>query len=176
MTLDDLKNALPDYAKDIKLNLGSVLTPEGAPGLTPTQLWGCAVASALTARNPKVADAVLAAATQHLDPAQLTAAKTAAALMGMTNIYYRFTYLTGDPEYKTLPAKLRMNGIVTHGAPKVDFELWSLAASVVTGCATCVEAHEKTVRQHDITREGVQSAARIASVIHAAAVALEAGA
>lgn len=171
MTLDEVKSALPDYAKDLKLNLGSVLT---TAGMTPVQIWGTALASAIASRNPVLLAAVAEAAAPHLDEKQANAAKTAAALMGMNNIYYRFLHLVPNPEYKTMPAKLRMNGIASHGIETVDFELFSLAVSAINGCGMCLEAHEHEVIKKGATRELVQNTVRIAAVIHAVAVALEA--
>jgi len=91
----------------------------------------------------------------------------------MNNVYYRFVHLAGNPEYARLPAKLRMNVIGNPGVAKVDFELYSLAVSAINGCGACVAAHDKAVRGAGVTAEGVQSAVRIAAVMHGIAVALE---
>ena len=109
----------------------------------------------------------------NLDGSQVTAARAAAAIMGMNNVYYRFVHLVGNPDYATLPAKLRMNVIGNPGIAKTDFELYSLAVSAINGCGACVAAHDKVVRKAGVTAEGVQSAVRIAAVIHGVAVALE---
>jgi lipoyl-dependent peroxiredoxin subunit D len=170
MSLESVRAALPDYARDLKLNLSNVL---GATTLTPQQLWGTAVASAIAARNPTLRDAVLEEAASHLTPAALAAAKAAAAIMGMNNVYYRFTHLVGKQDYRTLPARLRMNVIGNPGVERVDFELWSLAVSAINGCGMCLEAHEREVAAKGIGKEAVQDVVRIASVIHAVAVALE---
>lgn len=167
--MDALKNRIPDYAKDLRLNLSSVLTPQGAPGLTEPRLWMTALASAIASRNAELARAVEAAASEKLTPVQVEAARAAAAIMGMNNVYYRFLHLVEDDEYAKLPARLRMNVIGSPGIAKADFELVSLAVSAVNGCGKCVTAHEKVLRQHEVTREAVQSAVRIASVIHAVA-------
>jgi lipoyl-dependent peroxiredoxin subunit D len=171
MSIETIKTALPDYAKDLKLNLGSVLA---TPGLTEQQIWGTALASAIAARNPRLRAAIQAEAAARLTPAAVTAAKAAAAIMGMNNIYYRFTHLVGSPDYRSMPAKLRMNVIANPGVDGLDFELWSLAVSAINGCGMCLEAHEKEVLKKGASKETVQSVVRIASVIHAVAVALEA--
>ncbi len=93
--------------------------------------------------------------------------------MGMNNIYYRFLHLVEDGEYQTMPARLRMNVIANHGIDKLDFELISLAVSAVNGCGLCVTSHEKKLRSHDVSREAIQSAVRIAATVHAVAVTLE---
>jgi alkyl hydroperoxide reductase subunit D len=173
MKIEQIRDALPDYARDLKLNLGSVLTPNGAPGLNEKQIWSIALASAIAARNTSFARSVEAEARAHLAEVELEGAKAAAAIMGMNNIYYRFLHLVEDGEYQTMPARLRMNVIANHGIDKLDFELISLAVSAVNGCGLCVTSHEKKLRSHDVSRESIQSAVRIAATIHAVAVALE---
>jgi alkyl hydroperoxide reductase subunit D len=172
-TLDAIRDSIPDYARDLKLNLGTVLAPTGAPGLNEKQIWGVAVASAIASRNVGFAKQIEALAVGKLDEAYLTAARAAAAIMGMNNIYYRFLHLVEDPEYSALPARLRMNVIGNPGIDKVDFELLSLAVSAVNGCGMCIVAHEKQLRKHEVSREAVQSAVRIAATVHAVAGVLE---
>ena len=172
-TLDTIRDALPDYARDLKLNLGSVLTPTGAPGLSEKQIWGVALASAIASRNTGLTRQIEALAAAHLEPAYVNGARAAAAIMGMNNIYYRFLHLVEDPEYAQLPARLRMNVIGNPGIDKADFELLSLAVSAINGCGTCVASHERQLRKHDFGREAVQSAVRIAATVHAVARVLE---
>ena len=168
-TLDTLRDALPDHARDLKLNLGSVLSPTGAPGLTERQIWAVALGAAEASHNPAFAVAMGELAGEHLDAAYQTGARAAAAIMGMNNVYYRFLHLVEDPEYGRMPARLRMNVIGSPGIDKVDFELVSLAVSAINGCGTCVASHERQVRQHGLPREAVQSAVRIAATVHAVA-------
>jgi len=170
MSLEALRNALPDYAKDQKLNLGSLATE---PVLTEQQRAGTFIVSALAARNATVTRHIMAEFAPKLSPEALTAARAAASIMGMNNIYYRFTHLVvGD--YAQMPAKLRMNIMAKPGVEKVDFELWSLAVSAINGCGMCMESHEKVLLQHGVSKDAVQAAVRIAAVVHAAAVSLEA--
>jgi alkyl hydroperoxide reductase subunit D len=173
MTLDQLRDSIPDYARDIRLNLGSVLTPQGAPGLSTTQIAAVALSSAIAARNARLTAAVEQWAAAQLDEPTLGAARAAAAIMGMNNVYYRFLHLVDDEEYGRMPARLRMNVIGNPGIDRADFELLSLAVSAVNGCGSCVASHERKVREGGLGREAVQSAVRIASVVHAAAVALD---
>jgi alkyl hydroperoxide reductase subunit D len=173
MDLTELKNSIPDHAKDLKLNVTSVLSAEGAPGLSWQQILALALASAIAARNPALLRRIEALVLPRLDAGQVNAARAAAAIMGMNNIYYRFVHLVDNDEYAKLPAKLRMNMIGNPGVDKADFELYSLAVSAINGCGACVAAHEKVVRKAGVTAEGVQSAVRIAAVIHGVAVALE---
>ena len=176
MDLTDIKNAIPEHAKDLKLNVSTVLSAEGAPGLASRQILAVALASAIAARNPALLGKIEAVVLPQLDAAQVNAARAAAAIMAMNNIYYRFTHIVGNDEYAKLPAKLRMNVIGSPGVDKTDFELYSLAVSAINGCGTCVAAHERVVRKAGVSAEGVQSAVRIAAVIHGIAVALESSA
>ncbi|MCW5746064.1 MAG: carboxymuconolactone decarboxylase family protein [Alphaproteobacteria bacterium] len=169
MSIETLKNALPDYARDLKLNLSS-LAAEAS--LTPQQRAGTFIAAALASRNAATSQALLAEFAPQLSPEALAAAKTAAAIMAMNNVYYRFVHLVGG-DYKTLPAKLRMNAMARPGVEKADFELWSLAVSAVNGCGLCLEAHEHELRQAGLSAEQVQAAVRIAATVHAIAVTLD---
>jgi alkyl hydroperoxide reductase subunit D len=169
MTIESLKEKLPEYAKDIKLNLGSLANDVS---LNTQQRAGCFIVSALASRNAEVTQAILAEFGPQLSAEALTAAKAAAAIMGMNNIYYRFVHLVGG-DYEKLPARLRMNIIGKPGIEKVDFELWSLAVSAVNGCGMCLTAHEKIVREGGLSQEQVQAAVRIAAVVHAVAAILD---
>lgn len=171
MSLDALKSRIPEYAKDIKLNLSTLA---GEEILSTQQLWGTFVASALATRNAAVIAAIEAQAAPHLSPAAMTAAKSAAAIMGMNNVYYRFVHIAKNKEYQTLPAKLRMNVIANPGVDKVDFELWSLAVSAINGCGMCIDAHEAELRKHGLSNVQVQTAVRIAATLNAVATIIDA--
>jgi alkyl hydroperoxide reductase subunit D len=173
MNLDQLKSQFPAYAKDLRLNLESVLGEGGAPGLGQKQIAMVALASAIASRHAPLTEAITQFASQHAGEKDLEGARTAAALMGMTNIYYRFLHLVENDEYGTLRAGLRMNAMASPGCDKVDFDLASVAVSAINGCGSCVASHERTLRKHDVSAQAVQSAARIAAVIHAVAVVLE---
>ncbi len=170
MTLNDLLDTVPAYAKDLKLNLSSLLQQQE---LNEQQIWGTAVASAVASRNPQVLQTVLAEAALHLSPQALEAAKSAAAVMGMNNIYYRFQHLAKNPKYATLPARLRMNVLRNHGIDPVDFELWCTAVSAINGCGACVDSHEQVLRNKGMTEESILAAVRLASVIHGLATVFD---
>jgi alkyl hydroperoxide reductase subunit D len=170
MSVEDLKNALPEYAKDLKLNLSSLAAE---PGLTEQQRAGTFIVAALASRSPTVIEALVSEFAPKLAPAALGAAKAAAAIMAMNNIYYRFVHLVSAPDYKSMPAKLRMNVIGRPGVEKTDFELWSLAVSAINGCGTCVDAHERELRKAGVATEAVQAVVRIAAVVHAVAATLD---
>ncbi|PZF97697.1 carboxymuconolactone decarboxylase family protein [Micromonospora deserti] len=171
MGLDAVKAALPEYAKDIKLNLGSTI---GTSTLSPVQVWGTALACAVAARNPVVLKEIAGEAADHLKPEAVEAAKGAGTIMAMNNVYYRAKHLIGDEQYQSIPARLRMQIIARPGVEKADFELWCLAVSAITGCGVCLESHEKTLRTAGLSRDQVHEGLRIAAVVHAAAVALDA--
>jgi lipoyl-dependent peroxiredoxin subunit D len=170
MSIQALKDRLPEYARDLKLNLGGVTTTSE---LTEQQLWGSVLTAAIVSRNPEVLAAVAAEAAGHLSPEAERAARAAAAIMGMNNVYYRFLHLAGNDEYDRLPARLRMQVIGKPGVEQLDFELWSLVASAINGCGSCLKSHDKVVRDKGATAAQVQDAVRVASVIHAVAVTLE---
>lgn len=169
--IDDFRQSLPDYAKDIRINLVNVLTPEGSPGLDQRRILGIALASAYASRNADVIEAVGSAAGSVLAPQEKEAAKAAATVMAMNNVYYRFLHLVSDPEYRQMPAKLRMTVVGAPGIDKKDFELYALAVSAVNGCGMCIDSHARQLSSQDVSKEAVQSAVRIAAVIQAAAQA-----
>lgn len=165
MSLDALRESLPAYAKDLSLNLSSLANETL---LNDQQKWGTFVASAYAVGTPAVIKAVdAAAAAAGLSPEAATAAKAAAAIMGMNNVYYRALHLLSNAEYRTLPARLRMNVLANPGVEKVDFELWSTAVSAVNGCGMCLDAHEAELKKHGVPAQQIQAALRIAAVVNA---------
>jgi alkyl hydroperoxide reductase subunit D len=175
MSIEQLKNQMPDFAKDIKLNLSMVLSEEGAPDLSLKQLLGVALASAYATKNQQVIAALVAEMNGQLAENEIAAAKSAAAIMAMNNIYYRFTHIVSDKAYATMPAKLRMNVIGNPGVSKVDFELNCLAVSAINGCGMCIDAHAHELTKAGLSKLAIQSTVRIASVVSAAAFSVEIG-
>lgn len=173
MTLSELRNQLPDFAKDLKLNLDSVLSDGGSPGLDGKRIRAVALASAIASRHAPLVEAVQAFAAEKLSPEEINGARAAAAIMAMNNIYYRATHLIHNEEYGQLRAGLRMNVMANSGLDKMAFELASLAVSAINGCGACMDSHERTIRQHEVGAQGVQSTLKIAAVVHAVAVTLE---
>jgi lipoyl-dependent peroxiredoxin subunit D len=166
MSLDALKSQLPDYAKDLKLNLGSLANETL---LTDQQKYGCMLASAHAVGEPHTLRALDAEARSKLSAEAVNAARTASAIMGMNNVYYRAVHLVSNATYQTVPAKLRMNVLGNPGVAKADFELFSLAVSAVNGCGMCLDAHEAELRKHGLTTEQIQAGLRIGAVVNAAA-------
>ena len=165
MSIDAVRDLLPAYAKDISLNLSSLANETL---LSDQQKWGTFLASAHAIGTPAVVRLIEAQAATVLTPEAMNAAKAAAAIMGMNNIYYRSLHLMKNNEYTTLPAKLRMNVIANPGVEKLDFELWSTAVSAINGCGACLDAHEGELRKHGVPNLQVQAALRIGAVVHAA--------
>ena len=165
MSIETLREALPAYAKDLSLNLSS-LAAETL--LNDQQKWGCFVASAYAVGQPDVVRQINAQAqAAGVSNEALTAARAAAAIMGMNNVYYRSLHLLSNPEYRTIPARLRMNVIANPGVEKVDFELWCTAVSAVNGCGMCLDSHEAELKKHGMPAAQIQTALRIASVVNA---------
>jgi alkyl hydroperoxide reductase subunit D len=174
MALETLKQRLPAYAKDLKLNLGSVI---GSSTLSEQLLWGTVLATAIASRNPLVLRELDEDARDNLSAEAYEAARAAAAIMAMNNIYYRSKHLLSDAGvtgYDDVPAKLRMQVIGTSGGvDKADFEFWCFAVSAVNGCGQCLASHEQVLREAGMSRDQINDALRIASIVHAVAVTLE---
>lgn len=163
-----IKSRVPDYAKDIRLNLDSVLARSS---LTPVQAAGAALAAAFAAGAGGIVDAIRADAT--LDESHRQAALTAASLMGMNNVWYPFVEMAGDPDLASMRAELRMNAYATHGGvDRQSFELYALAASIVGKCAFCVRSHYELLAETGLTTQQLRDVGRIAAVINAAAQVL----
>jgi alkyl hydroperoxide reductase subunit D len=166
MSLKHFADALPDYAKDIRLNLTSILSDQL---LGEQRKAGLLLACAHGSGYKPLIDAAEAEVAGKLSETQANAARGAAALMAMNNVYYRFVHLVANPEYGTMPAKLRMNFIGSHGIAKEDFELFSLAVSAMNGCGMCIDSHERVLLEHGVKPDTIQSAVRVAAVTKALA-------
>ncbi len=172
MNFEDVQQQIPDFARDLRINIETVLSEEGAPGLSAEQRFGVALACAYSLRDSELIDAIKSKAAGALNDLTVTAARSAAAIMGMNNVYYRSLHLMEDPALKSLPAKLRMTVIGKPGIEKVDFELMSLGVSALAGCGQCLSAHAQEVRTRGVSDLGVQSVLRIAAVLNGAYQAL----
>ncbi|AKU92461.1 carboxymuconolactone decarboxylase family protein [Vulgatibacter incomptus] len=169
--IERLRDAIPDVARDIRLNLEAVLGAGSSLG--PAQKWGVALACAASTRQPALIEAVLEDAKRESTPEVVDDALAAAALMAMNNVYYRFRHMVGKPSYTDKPARLRMNRLGKPATNKVDFELFCLAVSALNGCELCIQSHEKVVVDGGLTEDQVNDAIRLAATIQAAAISLE---
>lgn len=172
MSLELLRTSIPDFAKDVRLNISSMANDET---FTPSQKYGLFLACGIASRNAVVSKALEQEALAHIDETTANAARAAVSIMAMNNIYYRFVHLVSNPTYKSLPAKLRMSVIGNPGVDKIDFEIWSLAISAINGCGMCMDSHEATLRKAGVSEEVIQTSIRFAAIIQSAAIAVEAG-
>jgi alkyl hydroperoxide reductase subunit D len=164
--LNDIKERIPDYAKDVRLNLDAVIVRSSLP---PNEALGVALAAAYAAKSTALIEAIGAAA--ELPGEDKTAALTAAALMGITNVWYTYVDYAADPELKGLQAQLRMNAYQNHGGvDKRRFELYALAASIVGKCKSCIGSHYATLKQEGMTPTQLRDVGRIAAVIQGASL------
>jgi alkyl hydroperoxide reductase subunit D len=166
MSLKAFADALPDYAKDLRLNLSSML---GDQTLGDQRKYGLLLACAHGSGYKHLVAATENEIAGKLSDEAANAARAAAAVMAMNNVYYRFVHLASNPEYAQMPAKLRMNVIGNPGIDKADFELFSLAVSAMNGCGMCIDSHEKVLKGHGVKAETIQAAARIGAVMKAVA-------
>jgi lipoyl-dependent peroxiredoxin subunit D len=166
MSLKEFADTLPDHAKDLRLNISSLLNDQT---LGDQRKYGLILACAHGTGYRPAVEAAEVEADGKLTPEAANAARAAAAVMAMNNVYYLFVHLASNPVYGMLPAKLRMNVIGNPGIDKADFELFSLAVSAMNGCGICIDSHERVLSQHGVKPETIQAAARIAAVIKAVA-------
>ena len=166
--INELKALIPDYAKDVRINLDGVL---GRSSLPANEAAAVALAAAYAAQAGRIVAVIRGSSAA---PAvEINAALTAAALMGMNNVWYPYVEMTGDAELKALPAQLRMQAYTTHaGVDKRLFELYALAASIVGKCHFCVQSHYALLKQSGMSTEQLRDVGRIAAVIVAAANAV----
>lgn len=169
-TLEDLRQSLPEPAKDLKLNLQTVLKSES---LSQDQVHGVALASAYFLRHPALRDALLNdAKQQNIDEKIIDDARAAAAIMAMNTVYYRFRHMAGKPVYAQKPARLRMNRMMNPATSKGDFELFSMACAVLAPCELCIQSHEASILKHGLTEDHVHDVVRIASTLNGVVTAL----
>ena len=164
--IDTIKEGLPEYAKDTKLNLDAVIKRST---LDPVEAQCCALAAVFATGNSKLWVWISQQIANPGDP-DVNAAITAASLMGMNNVWYPFVEMVEDEQLKGLPPQLRMNAIATHGGTtKARFEAYSLAASIVGKCHFCVKAHYDTLKKEGYSVEQLRDIGRIAAVMNSVA-------
>jgi len=171
VSIETLQAAIPSYARDLRMNLDSVLATDL---LDEQRLWGAVLACAMTTRSALVIRAVAAEAGVRLKPDAVEAAKAVASRMAIHNVYFRAKHLIGDEAFQGLPARLRRQVSSTPGVGAADIEAWSVAVSAITGCGVCLESHDRSLRGAGVSREVVDEVLRVAAVVHALAVTLDA--
>jgi alkyl hydroperoxide reductase subunit D len=168
VSIDRIREALPEFAKDLKLNLSAIIRDSE---LSEQQLWGTLLATAAATRSDRLVAEVSEDAADVLSQEAFHSALGAASIMAMNNVFYRTKGQLGG-RYDDLRAGLRMNILASPGVPKADFELWSLAVSAINGCTHCLEAHENVLREAGVSRQAIFDAIRIASIVSGVAQAL----
>lgn len=167
MSIEQLKQAIPDFAKDIRLNVSNLFSNIAQSGLTETQFYGVALAVAYCLKNKRIIDAIKTDGSLYISAELAHAVKTATALMAMNNVYYRAIHLAENKELAAMPANLRMNGMLNPGVAKADFELFALAVSAINGCGMCIHSHVRQLLEHELSQVAVQSVLRIAAILNA---------
>jgi alkyl hydroperoxide reductase subunit D len=161
--INKIKNLVPEFAKDIRLNLDGTIARSS---LTGNDAVGVALAAAFAAKSKVIVDIIKE--SNVLSAEELNAVMTAASLMGMNNAYY--PEMTEDAELKKQPAALRMNAYANHGGvDKRRFEMYALAASIVGKCNFCVKSHYDLLKTEGMTMSQLKDVGRIAAVVNATA-------
>ena len=166
MNIKELINTFPDYAKDIKLNYSKILNEDI---LNKKQLYGIVLISSLTTQLKSLKDAALEETKEFIDKELMEDVYGAYSIMSMNAIYYRFTHLSSENDYFTMPANLRMQYLSKFKIDKSDFEMLCLAVAIIIGCGKCINAHENILRENNISKLHIQTVARIASIINSIA-------
>ena len=168
--LSAIKALVPDYAKDIRLNLDGTIARSSLEG---NDAVGVALAAAFAAKSRVLIDILCKSGA--LTPEEQHAALTASALMGMNNVWYPYVEMADDADLKGQPAQLRMNAYATNGGvDKRRFEMYALSASIVGKCHFCVKSHFETLLQEGMSSTQLRDVGRIAAVINAAALVIAA--
>jgi alkyl hydroperoxide reductase subunit D len=162
--LNSIKELIPDYAKDIRLNIDGTIARSSLEGKDAV---GVALAAAFASKSRKLVDIITSSGV--LSEAEQNAALTASALMGMNNIWYPYVEMTEDPDLKSQPAQLRMNAYATNGGiDKRRFEMYALAASIIGKCEYCVKSHFDLLKKEGMSSQQLRDVGRIAAVVNAA--------
>lgn len=162
--LNSIKELIPDYAKDIRLNIDGTIARSSLEG---NDAVAVALAAAFAAKSRPIIDIIQASGA--LSPEESNAVLTASALMGMNNVWYPYLDMADDADLKTQPAQLRMNAYATNGGvDKRRFEMYALAASIVGKCHFCVKSHFELLKKEGMSSTQLRDVGRIAAVVNAA--------
>lgn len=164
--LQTIKSSIPDYAKDIRLNLDSTIARSSLEG---NDAVGVALAAAFATKSKVLVDTIRQAGV--LSPEEVNGALTAAALMGMNNVWYPYVEMADDSDLSQQKAELRMNAYANNGGvDKRRFEMYALAASIIGKCHFCIKSHYDLLKNHQgMSAQQLRDVGRIAAVVNAAA-------
>lgn len=167
--VDNVKSKIPDYAKDIRLNLDSVINRSS---LSFDDASAVALSAAIAIGNKHLISEITKNAALNLTT--ISAVYSAATLMAMNNVYYPAIEMAKDNELSSHKPELRMNVYANYGGvDKKLFEMYALAASIIGKCHFCVESHYALLKKEGMTTLQLRDVARIASVMAAAAKSAE---
>ncbi len=169
MDLSPLTDHLPDFADDLRKNLVNSFNVDH---LTDIQKIGSAYAASLACKEPRTISLLFKEVKKYLSEQEIFAAKAAASLMSMNNIYWRFWYLVDDKEYLDIPANISDEIFRKHGINEIDFECFTLSVSAINNCAGCLKVHSRKLLKAGFTKPQVMSVVRIAAVTHSLSVTL----
>ena len=165
MSIEKIKSAIPDYAKDLRINIDNVLNEENSPDLTKKQILGAALSVALAVKNNFLIKNIQSEMEQLFSEQELNGIKTAVSLMGMNNVYYRTMHLIEDESLSKRPAGLRMTMMNSQALPQKDFEMFSLVVSCLSGCGLCIKSHSEKLKKEGLSLSAIQSLIKISAVI-----------
>jgi alkyl hydroperoxide reductase subunit D len=155
-------------ARDLRLNLKRVLEESA---LDPTEAALTLLATATSVDDATLTDyARKKLKALDVPQDQIIEAAESATIMAMLNTYYRFRHMISNGQsaevadlYKT--AGLRMTALARPALGKDRFEMLALAVSVLNGCESCINAHEKTLRDAGVDANKIHDLARLASIV-----------
>jgi alkyl hydroperoxide reductase subunit D len=164
--IDNVIDSIPEIAKDVRVNFKNALD-ESRSKLKLNEMGVIAMSCAIVTKNKNLINALEEKFKPSLSENELNATKIVAGLMGVNNVYYRFTHLCENKAYGSMPAGLRMQGMITHGISKHIFELASIAVSAINGCGACMDSHERTLRGENVSEDVIQETVKLAAIINA---------
>ena len=161
-SLEDLQQRLGESTKDLKQNIATVLSTST---LDESERFTVAICSAYFLKSATLVKSLIAEAGDRVSSQHVEDAKSAAAIMAMNTVYYRFRHMIGKEAYSQLRAGLRMQRISKPDTTKAIFELCSIACAALAGCEVCVQSHEASLLKENVREEQIHDAIRIAAVV-----------
>ena len=170
MTFDELKNSIPEFAKDVKLNFSSLIKNSD---FDDDLVYGCAYASALALNDKILSNAFEQECEKRFGIDFVESVKSTVVIMTLNNTWYKYRDSMPNSEMKMAPQRMRVNVMANHaGLDKILFESLSLCISSINGCMFCIKAHSDLLLKNDKNNDFVFNIGRIASVISALSKAI----
>lgn len=164
-TLKDLMDSIPNYAKDVKTNIKNLVS-EKNPVLSPKHVFGSALTVSYVLKDKGLIEIMEFEARKYLSEDEISLSRTSSIMMAMTNSYYCFTHISSDKEFLDMPVAL-----VTKSSKNqnIDFEVFSLAASIINSCSICIDSHQEKLFSCGFKRQEIQMVAQISAIFAAVA-------